>query len=306
MKRDFLAVWDISNSEIDQLLKRAVELKSGADLNKCPLLGKSVGMIFEKPSTRTRISFEVGIYQLGGQPIYMNAEQLQLGRGEPVSDTAKVMSRYLSGVVMRTHLHSTIEEFSRHSSVPVINGLSDLHHPCQVLADLMTIYEKKGKLAGIRLAYIGDGNNVANSLIEAAIKTGINLTLACPEGFEPDSLILERAKSVLASKTSGNISLLRNPREAAAMADVIYTDVWVSMGQEQDAQAKRLKFKDYQINSELLTYAKDDAIVLHCLPAHRGEEITDEVINCKNSAIFDQAENRLHSQKALLEFLIAS
>jgi len=306
MKRDFLALWDISNSEIDQLLQRAVELKSGADLNKCPLLGKSVGMIFEKPSTRTRISFEVGIYQLGGQPIYMNAEQLQLGRGEPVSDTAKVMSRYLSGVVMRTYLHSTIEEFSRHSSVPVINGLSDLHHPCQALADLMTIYEKKGKLAGIRLAYIGDGNNVANSLIEAAMKTGINLTLACPEGFEPDSLILERAKSVLASKTSGNISLLRNPREAAAMADVIYTDVWVSMGQEQDAQARRLKFKDYQINSELLTYAKDDAIVLHCLPAHRGEEITDEVINCKNSAIFDQAENRLHSQKALLEFLIAS
>jgi ornithine carbamoyltransferase len=306
MKRDFIAVWDFSDREIEQLLKRAVELKTGADVSKCPLLGKSIGMIFEKPSTRTRISFEVGIYQLGGQPIYMNAEQLQLGRGEPVSDTAKVMSRYLSGVVMRTYLHSTIEEFAQYSSVPVINGLSDLHHPCQALADLMTIYERKGKLAGIKLAYIGDGNNVANSLIEAAVKTGFNLTIACPEGFEPDSFIVERAKSDLASKTSGEILISRNPFEAATKADVIYTDVWVSMGQEKDAQIKKMKFRDYQINSELLTYAKDDVIVLHCLPAHRGEEITDEVINCKNSAVFDQAENRLHSQKALLEFLIAS
>ncbi len=306
MKRDFLTVWDISDREIEQLIKRASKLKSGVDSNKCPLLGKSIGMIFEKPSTRTRISFEVGIYQLGGQPIYMNFEQLQLGRGEPISDTAMVISRYLSGVVMRTYLHSTIEDFAKYSSIPVINGLSDTHHPCQALADLMTIYERKGKLRGIKLVYIGDGNNVANSLIEAAVKTGINLTVACPEGFEPDRFVIERARTTLASKSTGEVTISRNPFEAASMADVIYTDVWVSMGQENDIEKKKEKFKDFQINSKLLTCAKENTIVLHCLPAHRGEEITDEVINSKNSAVFDQAENRLHSQKALLEFLIAS
>lgn len=302
MKRDFLALWDISDGELEQLLKRSVELKAGADANKCPLIGKSIGMIFEKPSTRTRISFEVGIYQLGGQPIYMNSEQLQIGRGEPVSDTAMVMSRYLSGVVMRTYLHSTIEEFANYASIPVINGLSDLHHPCQALADLLTIYEKKGRLTGIKLVYIGDGNNVANSLIEASVKTGMNLTIACPEGFEPDDFIIERARK----KSPKQILILRDPLEAAVMADVIYTDVWVSMGQENDKDLRKIKFKDYQVNTKLLSYAKDDAIVLHCLPAHRGEEITDEVINSKNSAIFDQSENRLHCQKALLEFLIPS
>lgn len=306
MKRDFLAVSDISDAEIEFLLKRALELKYGADMNKCPLLGKSIGMIFEKPSTRTRISFEVGIYQLGGQSIYMNSEQLQLGRGEPVSDTARVMSRYLSAVVMRTYHHSTIEEFARYSSIPVINGLSDLHHPCQALADLMTIYEKKGKLKGIQVVYIGDGNNVANSLIEAAAKTGINLTIACPEGYEPNRTILERSRNAFASKYSGDIVILRNPFEAVISADVIYTDVWVSMGQENDAEIKKMQFSDYQINLDLLAYAKQDVIVLHCLPAHRGEEITDEVINCRNSAIFDQSENRLHCQKALLEFLITA
>ncbi len=304
MKRDFLTVCDISDNEIEALIKRAIELKSGSDANKCPLLGKSIGMIFEKPSTRTRISFEVGIYQLGGQPLYMNAEQLQLGRGETISDTAKVLSRYLSGVIMRTYLHSTIEEFAKNSSIPVINGLSELHHPCQAIADLMTIYEKKGGLEGIKLAYIGDGNNVANSLIEAAVKTGINITIACPEGFEPDSFIVERAREALLPKSSGQIAILRNPLEAAAMADVIYTDVWVSMGQDNNPEMKKMKFRDYQINTPLLESAKKDAIVLHCLPAHRGEEITDEVISGKNSVVFDQAENRLHCQKALLEFLI--
>lgn len=306
MKRDFLTVWDISNGELEQLLRRAIELKAGKDINKCPLLGKSIGMIFEKPSSRTRISFEVGIYQLGGQPIYMNPEQLQLGRGEPISDTAIVMSRYLSGVVMRTYLHSTLEEFAHYASIPVINGLSDLHHPCQALADLLTIYEKKGKLEGIKLVYIGDGNNVANSLIEASVKTGINITIACPEGFEPDSFIVNRARNALAPKSSEQVTILRDPFEAVAMADAIYTDVWVSMGQDKDAVNKKKKFQNYQINSALLSHAKDDAIVLHCLPAHRGEEITDDVIHCKNSAIFDQAENRLHCQKALLEFLIPS
>ncbi len=300
MKRDLLTVWDLSEDEIVHLIKRSIELKSGADANKRPLLGKSVGMIFQKPSTRTRISFEVGIYQLGGQAIYIYSNDLQLGRGETISDTAKVLSGYLSSTVMRTYLHSTIEEFAMHFSHPVINGLSDKHHPCQAIADLMTIYESKGRLKGINLAYIGDGNNVANSLIEAAAKTGINLTIACPEGFEPDYNVLQRAKENL----SGEIIIIRNPEEAAGRADVLYTDVWVSMGQEKDSEKKKAKFKDYQINNRLLNCAKKDAIVLHCLPAHRGEEITDDVMNGENCLVFEQAENRLHSEKAILEFLV--
>jgi len=304
MKRDLLTVWDLTEHEIARLIERAIELKSGADSNKCPLLGKSIGMIFEKPSTRTRISFEVGIYQMGGQPLYLNSEQLQLGRGETIPDTARVLSRYLSAIIMRTFLHSTIEDFAEHSSVPVINGLSDRHHPCQAIADLMTIYEKKGRLKGVKLAYIGDGNNVANSLIEASVKTGINLTIACPEGHEPDYYVLERARDYLATKSSGEILILRNPFEAAGMADVLYTDVWVSMGQEKNAEKKKEKFRDYQINSRLLSCARKDAIVLHCLPAHRGEEITDEVMDGENCFVFEQAENRMHSEKALLEFLI--
>lgn len=301
MKRDFLTIWDLSRDEIEGLLKRALELKAGADKNKCPLIGKSIGLFFEKPSTRTRVSFEVGIYQLGGQSIYLNPKEIQLGRGESISDTARVLSRYLNGIILRTYSHDSIEEFASHATVPVINGLSDLYHPCQALADLMTIMEKKGKLRGIHLAYIGDGNNVANSLIEAAAKTGINITIACPEGYEPDPDVLDRARS---SADTGEIIILRNPKEAAGRADVIYTDVWVSMGQEADAEKKKSKFNNYQINSQLLQCAKQDAIVLHCLPAHRGEEITDEVMDGPNSAVFDQAENRLHTGKALLEFLI--
>jgi len=300
MKRDFLTIWDLSKDEIENLIKRAIELKSGADKSKCQLIGKSIGLFFEKPSTRTRVSFEVGIYQLGAQSIYLNPKEIQLGRGESISDTARVLSRYLDGIILRTHLHSTTEEFASRSAVPVINGLSDLHHPCQALADLMTIVEKKGKLKGVRLAYIGDGNNVANSLIEAAAKTGFDIIIACPEGYEPDPDVLDRARSGAA----GEIIMLRNPKEAAGRADVIYTDVWVSMGQETEAEKKKAKFRNYQINAELLQCAKKDVIALHCLPAHRGEEITDEVMDGPNSAVFDQAENRLHTEKALLEFLI--
>jgi ornithine carbamoyltransferase len=298
-KRDFLTIWDLTGDEIECLLKRAMELKSGADKNKCPLIGKSIGLFFEKPSTRTRVSFEVGVYQLGGQSIYLNPKEIQLGRGESIADTAKVLSRYLNGIILRTYSHASIEEFAAHTTVPVINGLSDLHHPCQALADLMTVVEKKGKLKGIRLAYIGDGNNVANSLIEASARTGINITIACPEGYEPNPDVLDRARDA-----TGEIIILRNPKEAAGRADVIYTDVWVSMGQEEEAEKKKKKFRDYQINSQLLQCAKKDVIVLHCLPAHRGEEITDEVMDGPNSAVFDQAENRLHTEKALLEFLI--
>lgn len=304
MKRDFLAIHDLSRDEIEGLIRRAIELKSGSDRNKCPLIGKSIGLLFEKPSTRTRVSFEAAIYQLGGQSIYLSPKDMQIGRGEGIADTARVLSRYLNGIVLRTYLHKTLEEFAAHATIPVINGLSELHHPCQVLADLMTIYEKKGRLKGIRLAYIGDGNNVANSLIEASVKTGIDMVIACPEGYEPAPEVLDLARVEASAAGGGEIIILRNPKEAAGRADVIYTDAWVSMGQEQEAEKKKAKFKDYQINSALLQCAKRDAIIMHCLPAHRGEEITDEVMDGPNSVVFDQAENRLHTEKALLEFLV--
>ncbi len=300
MKKDFLSLLDLSSEEISGILRRAVDLKAGKDANLCPLIGKNIGLFFEKPSTRTRVSFEAGIYQLGGNTIYMNPAELQLGRGETMSDTARTLSRYLNGMIMRTFAHSTLEEFALNSSIPIINGLSDLHHPCQILADLMTMLEKKGHLKGLKVAYIGDGNNVCNSLIEAASLMEINLTVACPEGFEPDADILEKARASAKSE----IIILRDPREAAGMADVVYTDVWVSMGQEKHADEKRQKLKNYQINSRLLSCSKKDVIVLHCLPAHRGEEITDEVMDGPHSVVFDQAENRLHTQKALLELII--
>lgn len=300
MKRDFLKLWDLSSEEIEKIIERAMRLKAGEDKNRCPLIGKSIGLLFEKASTRTRVSFEVGIYQLGAQSIYMNPSDLQLGRGETIKDTAMTLSRYLNAIVIRTFGHDRIEEFASYASIPVVNGLTDLHHPCQVLADLMTIVEKKKRLQDIHLAYIGDGNNVANSIIEAASRMKINLTIACPEGYEPDPDVLERAREF----AKNEIIILRDPREAAGRADVIYTDVWTSMGKEKEAEERRKRFKHYQINKELLRCAKSDVIVLHCLPAHRGEEITDDVIDGPHSVIFDQAENRLHTQKALLEFLL--
>lgn len=302
MKRDFLTIWDLASEEIESILRRAAGLKAGEDKNACPLIGKSIGLLFEKSSTRTKISFEAGIYEMGGQPIYMNPGETQLGRGETVSDTAKVLSRYLSAVVVRTFRHERIVEFAANASVPVINGLTDLHHPCQALADIMTVLEAKGRLKGIRMAYIGDGNNVANSLIEAAAKTGLDLTIATPEGHEPDPDVLSRAREA----AKGEIIVLREPREAAGRADVVYTDVWTSMGQEKEEEERRRKFRNYQVNSSLVSCAKKDAIVMHCLPAHRGQEITDEVMDGPRSVIFEQAENRLHTQKALLEFLLIS
>jgi ornithine carbamoyltransferase len=299
-KRDFLTLHDLSFDEINHILERAADLKSGIDAAKCPLIGKSIGLLFEKASTRTRVSLEVGIYQLGAKTIYMNPKEIQIGRGETIHDTAKVLSRYLDAVVIRTYSHSTLTEFASHSSIPVINGLSDLHHPCQALGDLMTITDKKGRLKGVRLAYIGDGNNVANSLVEAASMTGINLVLACPEGYEPDHDIFEWATA----SANSNISIVKEPEEAVGDADVVYTDVWVSMGQEKEAAEKKQKLSKYQLNGKLLSRAKKDAIVLHCLPAHRGEEITDEVLDGPQSVVFDQAENRLHTHKALLEFLL--
>jgi len=300
MKRDCLTIFDLSESEIESLLKRAIALKAGVDTGKCPLIGKSIGLFFEKPSTRTRVSFEVGVYQLGAQPIYLSPKDIQLGRGETVADTARTLSRYLHGMVMRVFKQTSVEEFARHASVPVINGLSDQHHPCQALADIMTVVERKGRLEGIRFAFIGDGNNVANSLIEAAARTGFDFVIAAPEGYGPDLAIIERARS----EGKGSITVTSDPREAASGADVLYTDVWVSMGQEAEAAEKAAKFSNYQINAEMLRLAKNDAIVLHCLPAYRGKEITDEVIDGPQSAVFDQAENRLHTEKALLEFLV--
>jgi len=298
MKRDFLTLQDLSLEELDTILRRAVELKASKDANLCPLIGKSIGLLFEKASTRTRISFQVGIYQLGAQAIYLNPNEIQLGRGETIGDTARVLSRYLHGIIIRTFAHETIEDFARNATIPVINGLTDLHHPCQVLADLMTIKEKRGTLKGIRLAYIGDGNNVANSLIEASVMTGFELIIACPDGYEPDRAIYESATS-----QGAKVKILRSPEEAVKDADVLYTDVWVSMGEEDKEVKKKRSFKGYQLNRGLLSLARPDAIVMHCLPAHRGEEITDDVIDSPQSVVFEQAENRLHTQKALLELL---
>ncbi len=300
MKQDFLTVRDLSSEALFAVIERAIELKSGKDAGSCPLIGKNIGLLFEKPSTRTRISFEAGIYQLGGNTIFMNPADMQLGRGETIADTAKTLSRYLDGIVIRTFAHAKLNQFADHSTIPVINGLSDIHHPCQVLADVMTIYEKKKTIKGLKIAYIGDGNNVCNSLIEAASLLAFNLTIACPEGFEPDAALLEHARA----QAQSEIIILRDPREAAGMADAVYTDVWVSMGQEQESDAKKDKFKMYQINSRLLSCSGKDVMVLHCMPAHRGEEITDEVIDGPNSVVFDQAENRLYTQKALMEKLI--
>ena len=300
MKKDFLTLTDLTTDALSGLIKRAVDLKAGKDRSSCPLIGKNIGLLFEKPSTRTRVSFEAGIYQLGGNTISMSRDELQLGRGETMQDTAKTLSRYLDGIVIRTYSHPLLEQFAANSTIPVINGLSDIHHPCQALADLMTIHEKKGGFKGLKVAFIGDGNNVCNSLIEAASLMEFDLTIACPEGFEPNAGVLNHAKSSAKSE----IIVLRDPKEAAGMADVVYTDVWVSMGQEKEAEAKKKKFQSYQINSRLLSCSKKDVTVLHCLPAHRGEEITDEVMESPHSAVFDQAENRLHTQKALIEILI--
>jgi len=299
MKRDFLTLLDFSAEETEALLKRAAEFKSGKDSSACPLIGKSIGLLFDKASTRTRISFQAGIYQLGAQAIYINANEIQLGRGETIEDTAKVLSRYLHAIVIRTFAHEIIERFAANSAIPVINGLTDLHHPCQTLADLMTIREKKGRLKGVRLAYIGDGNNVANSLIEASVITGIDLAIASPQGCEPDRKIYEKARS-----EGANVNIMNRPEDAVKGADVLYTDVWVSMGQEEMSGKKKKLFKDFQINRTLLSLAKPDAIVMHCLPAHRGEEITADVIDSPQSVVFDEAENRLHTQKALLETLL--
>ncbi|NLW07719.1 MAG: ornithine carbamoyltransferase [Clostridia bacterium] len=299
--RDFISLKDFSTAEIFYLLDLADELK--AKLKKGephPLLaGKSLGMIFAKRSTRTRVSFEVGIYQLGGLPIFLTHDDLQLGRGETIADTARVLSRYLQGIMIRTFSHRDVLELARHATIPVINGLTDLLHPTQALADIMTIREWKGKLKGLNLTFIGDGNNVAHSLMYAGAKVGLNVTIACPSGYEPMPQVVEEARRI-AAVSGCQIAVSNDIEEAVEGADVLYTDVWASMGQEAEIEKRRQDFREFQINSEILKLARPDAMVLHCLPAHRGEEITDEVIDGPQSAVFDEAENRLHVHKAIM------
>ncbi len=294
MKRDLVTILDLGRDEILGLIERAISLKNEQSRH-APLAFKTLALIFEKPSTRTRVSFEVAMYQLGGNVIFLTKDVTQMSRKEPTRDTARVLSRYVDGIVMRTYSHSLIEEMARFSSVPVINGLSEKYHPCQVLSDLMTIKEYKGEIEGLKVAWIGDGNNVANSWINAAIRLDFTLHLACPNGYGPKGDVLERAKE------RKNIILTNDPISAIRDAHVVNTDVWVSMGQEEEASKKRQAFSSYQLNEELLSYARDDVIVMHCLPAHRGEEITDEVIEGPHSVVFEQAENKLHLHKAVLE-----
>ncbi|MBI5453964.1 MAG: ornithine carbamoyltransferase [Deltaproteobacteria bacterium] len=296
-----LRIADLTKEEIDGLLERASALKErhkkGIPHN--PLRGKTLGLIFEKSSTRTRVSFETAMYHLGGDAIFISGKDSQIGRGEPIKDTARVMSRYVDAIVIRTFGHEIIEEYARYSSVPVINGLTDTHHPCQVLADVMTVIEKKGRYDNLKYAWIGDGNNMANSWIEAASVLGFSLTLACPEGYRPPKEFLDKAGS-----SGSGIIVTESVEEAARDADVLNTDVWASMGQEEESEKRKKAFRGFQINKELLKLAKKDAMVLHCLPAHRGEEITEEVLEGPHSAVWDEAENRLHIQKAILEKLL--
>lgn len=296
-KRDFIKLTDLTAGELSELLRLAADMKAGRNRDR-PLAGKTLAMIFAKSSTRTRVSFEVGMYQLGGHALFLSSRDIQLGRGEPIMDTARVLSRYVDGIMIRTFANSDVEELARHASVPVINGLTDALHPCQILGDLLTVRESLGGWEGKVVAWIGDGNNVANSWLHAAGLLGFEMRLACPEGYEPDRDIFEWAKR------STKVSIYEDPDDAVRGAHVINTDVWASMGQEAEAEARQLSFKGYVVDRELMSLADRKAIFLHCLPAHRGEEVTDDVIEGPQSRVFDQAENRLHVQKALLVTLM--
>jgi ornithine carbamoyltransferase len=299
MKKDLLSVKDLTQEDINYIFELAEGLKSGVGAFERPLSGKSIGLIFQKPSNRTRLSFEVGIFQLGGNAIYMSGDDIKLGVRESIKDVAKVQSRYLDGIITRTFLHKDVVAFAKSADISVINGLSDLHHPCQALSDIFTLKEKFGKLTNLNVAYVGDGNNVLHSLMYAAALTGVNLKFSTPTGYEPKKDIFEDAKEI-ADKNRTDLLYLRDPEDAVKGADAVYTDVWTSMGQETE-HAKRLKdFEAYQINEKLFGKAKKDAVLMHCLPAHRGEEVTDSLIDGSNSIVIDQAENRLHVQKAIL------
>lgn len=301
----FISINDLTVEEIENIFSLAEKLKrqTKEGVQHHILKGKTLGMIFTKSSTRTRVSFEVGMYQLGGHALFLSSNDIQLGRGESIYDTAQVLSRYIDGIMIRTFDHSDVEELAKYGSIPVINGLTDLMHPCQILADLFTVYEQKGSLKGLKLAYVGDGNNVANSLLHGCTKLGMHVAVATPEGYSCDKNITLEANENAACSGS-EIILTNSPEEAVKNADVIYTDTWVSMGQEAEKEGRIKTFMPYQVNSTLFSLAKEDAIFLHCLPAYRGYEVTEEVIDGSQSMIFDEAENRLHVQKAIMAILM--
>ncbi len=304
MARHFLALHDYTKDELDRLfhLTRELKEKQKKGIEHRLLAGKTLAMIFEKSSTRTRVSFEAGIFQLGGHGLFISTKDSQMGRGEPIKDTARCMARYCDGVMIRTYGQGIVEEFARYSSVPVINGLTDLFHPCQVMADIFTVIEHRGGYEGLKFSWIGDGNNMANTWIEAATVFGFDLTLACPQGYEPNRQVWDRAQD----RATSQIVLTEDPAEAARHADVLTTDVWASMGQEKEQEVRSRAFSGYQLNEALLNEAKDNCMILHCLPAHRGEEITDDVIEGPHSAVWDEAENRLHIQKAIMTTLMGA
>lgn len=303
--RDFISLHDFTQKELKCFLDVAAELKKEQKAGQPqPILqGKTLGMIFTKSSTRTRVSFEVGIYQLGGQGLFLSGRDIQLGRGETIADTARVLSRMVDGIMIRTFSHQEVLDLAQYATIPIINGLTDLLHPCQVLADLMTIQEHKGRLAGLKLAYVGDGNNMAHSLMFGGAKMGLQVVIASPQGYKPDPALVALAQED-AKENGGSVEIIDDPLEAVQGADVLYTDVWASMGQEAEASERMKAFQGYQLNAESLKFAHPSSIVLHCLPAHRGEEITDEVIEGPHSVVFDEAENRLHAQKAIMALVM--
>ncbi len=303
--KDLLAISDLTPQDIVKIFKRSAALKKllKQGKNHQPLKGKSLGMIFEKSSTRTRVSFEVGMYQLGGQALFLSPHDIQMGRGETIADTARTLSRFIDGIMIRTFAQETVEELARFAAVPVINGLTDLHHPCQALADLFTLQERKKTLKGLKLAFVGDGNNVANSLVQACVKTGMHFSIASPVGYEMSAAIIHSAR-LEAEGTGSRVETGADPYQAVKDADVVYTDVWASMGQEAEHAERTKAFHGFQVDAQLMKAAKKSALVMHCLPAHRGEEIAADVIDGPQSVVFDEAENRLHVQKAIMELLM--
>ncbi|HMK82454.1 MAG TPA: ornithine carbamoyltransferase [Candidatus Bathyarchaeia archaeon] len=299
--RDFLSMTDLSREELQSILDVAIKLKAESKSSgNSPLLSKKVvGLLFEKPSTRTRVGFETAVYQLGGQAMYLRSDELQLSRGEPLKDTARILGSYLSGIVIRTYAHQNLVEFAKYAPVPIINALSDLEHPTQIVADMMTILEAKGKLSDLRFVFVGDGNNVCNSWLLGGAIMGMEVTVTCPKACQPEKLIIDKAER-LAKQSGGKIEFIQDPAEAVEGADVLYTDVWVSMGQEKSAKVKAKKFKAYQLNSKLVAKTRDDCSIMHCLPAKRGEEITDEIIESPRSIVWQQAENKMHGARAVL------
>lgn len=301
--RHFVSLHDWSREELELFLDTALRIKGEPGAASRTLAGKTLGMYFAKASTRTRVSFEVGISQLGGQGLFLSAADMQLNRGESIADSSRVLSRYLSGMMIRTYAHADVVEWANWSSIPVINGLTDLEHPCQVMADLLTIYEKKGRLSGLKLAYIGDGNNMAHSLLDGGAKFGMHVAVGCPVGYEPDAAIVERATRE-ATRHGGSIQITNDPIAAAVEADIVYTDVWASMGQESQTAERLRRFLGFQVNDTMMSLTHADSLFMHCLPAHRGEEVTASVIDGPQSVVFDEAENRLHAQKAIMALIM--